>query len=60
METFLGRVENPRLIVDPPPYRQNQIFRGPLHLQVEFDRIKASEATRIGVEASEATGIGKA
>ena len=25
--------------VDPPPYRENQIFRGPLHLEVEFDRI---------------------
>jgi cytochrome P450 len=39
LETFLRRVENPRLVVDPPPYRQNQIFRGPLHLEVEFDRI---------------------
>jgi cytochrome P450 len=50
LETFLRRVENPRLVVDPPPYRVNQVFRGPLHLEVEFDRI---------VEASEATGIGK-
>ncbi len=40
VENFLRRVENPRLVVDPPPYRQNQIFRGPLHLEVEFDRIK--------------------
>ena len=39
VEKFLRRVENPRLVVDPPPYRQNQIFRGPLHLEVEFDRI---------------------
>jgi cytochrome P450 len=39
LETFLRRVENPRVVVDPPPYRQNQIFRGPLHLEVEFDRI---------------------
>ena len=39
LETFLRRVENPRLVVDPPPYRQNQIFRGPLHLEVRFDRI---------------------
>jgi cytochrome P450 len=39
LETFLRRVENPWLVVDPPPYRQNQIFRGPLHLEVEFDRI---------------------
>ena len=39
VETFLRRVENPRLVVDPPPYRQNQVFRGPLHLEVQFDRI---------------------
>jgi len=26
-------------MVDPPPYRVNQVFRGPLHLEVEFDRI---------------------
>jgi cytochrome P450 len=40
LETFLRRVENPRLVVDPPPYRVNQIFRGPLHLEVAFDRIR--------------------
>jgi cytochrome P450 len=39
LEIFLRRVENPRLVVDPPPYRVNQVFRGPLHLEVEFDRI---------------------
>jgi cytochrome P450 len=39
VETFLRRVENPRLVVDPPPYRQNQVFRGPLHLEVEFDSV---------------------
>jgi cytochrome P450 len=39
LENFLRRVDNPRLVVDPPPYRQNQIFRGPRHLLVEFDRI---------------------
>ncbi|MGK2882534.1 MAG: cytochrome P450 [Mycobacterium sp.] len=39
LETFLGRVENPRLVVDPPPYRPSQVFRGPRHLEVSFDRI---------------------
>jgi cytochrome P450 len=39
LETFLRRVENPRLVVDPPPYRQNQVFRGPVHLLVDFDLI---------------------
>ena len=29
LETFLRRVQNPRLVVDPPPYRRSQIFRGP-------------------------------
>src|SRR5262249_4327750 len=28
---FVRRVRNPRLVVDPPPYRHNQIFRGPRH-----------------------------
>ncbi len=39
LETFLRRVENPRLVIDPPPYRQNQVFRGPRHLLVDFDRV---------------------
>jgi len=39
LETFLRRVENPQLVVDPPPYRQSQIFRGPRHLLIDFDRI---------------------
>jgi fatty acid omega-hydroxylase len=39
VENFLRRVENPRLVVDPPPYRPNQVFRGPRHLLVDFDRI---------------------
>jgi len=29
---FVRRVRNPRLVVDPPPYRHNQIFRGPRHV----------------------------
>jgi len=39
-ETFLRRVENPRLVVDPPPYRQSNVFRGPRHLFIDFDRIR--------------------
>jgi cytochrome P450 len=34
---FVRRVKNPRLIDDPPPYRYNQIFRGPRHVLVEYD-----------------------
>ena len=37
---FVRRVENPRLAEDPPPYRRNQIFRGPRRLLVDIDGIR--------------------
>ena len=37
---FVRRVENPRLVVDPPPYRHNQIFRGPRHVLIDIDGIR--------------------
>lgn len=39
-EVFLRRVENPRLVVDPPPYRPSMIFRGPRHLLIDIDGIR--------------------
>ena len=40
--TELGRrLENPRLVADPPPYRRSPVLRGPRHLLVEFDRVTA-------------------
>ena len=39
LEVFLRRVRSPRLVVDPPPYRHNQVFRGPRHLWIDFVRI---------------------
>ncbi|WP_190813293.1 cytochrome P450 [Saccharopolyspora pogona] len=33
------RLVNPRLVTDPPPYRPNQVLRGPRHLLVEFDTL---------------------
>lgn len=39
-EVFLQRVENPRLVVDPPPYRRSSIFRGPRHVLVDMDGIR--------------------
>jgi cytochrome P450 len=33
------RLVNPRLVVDPPPYRENAVLRGPRHLQVAIDGI---------------------
>jgi cytochrome P450 len=44
-ETFLRRVENPRLVVDPPPYRRSNVFRGPQHLMIDCDGIRDSRAT---------------
>jgi fatty acid omega-hydroxylase len=38
-EAFLRRVENPRVVEDPPPYRISQVFRGPRQLLVDYDRI---------------------
>ncbi|MHA5048320.1 cytochrome P450 [Streptomyces sp. SD15] len=37
---FVRRVGNPRLVEDPPPYRHNQIFRGPRHVLVDIDGIR--------------------
>ncbi|MGW4566703.1 cytochrome P450 [Streptomyces sp. NPDC004561] len=31
------RLENPRLVEDPPPYRQNAVLRGPRHLNIAFE-----------------------
>jgi cytochrome P450 len=39
-EAFLRRVDNPRLVEDPPPYRISQVFRGPWHLLVDYDQIR--------------------
>ncbi|MDR7172438.1 cytochrome P450 [Nocardia kruczakiae] len=41
LEIFLRRVATPRLVVDPPPYRRSQIFRGPRHLLVDVDAVTA-------------------
>jgi fatty acid omega-hydroxylase len=38
-EAFLRRVENPRLVEDPPRYRISQVFRGPRQLLIDYDRI---------------------
>ena len=34
------RLENPRLVVDPPPYRRNPFLRGPAHLEIAFDGVR--------------------
>ena len=40
VEAFLRRVENPRLVEDPPPYRISQVFRGPRHVIIDIDDIR--------------------
>nr|WSX53470.1 cytochrome P450 [Streptomyces sp. NBC_00974] len=35
------RMENPRLLEDPPPYRQNAVLRGPRHLRIACDGIRS-------------------
>jgi cytochrome P450 len=35
------RLDNPRLLEDPPPYRQNAVLRGPRHLNIAFDGFRA-------------------
>ncbi|MCX5231238.1 cytochrome P450 [Streptomyces sp. NBC_00233] len=34
------RLENPRLLDDPPPYRRNAVLRGPRHLRIACDGIR--------------------
>jgi cytochrome P450 len=34
------RLEDPRLVEDPPPYRPNAVLRGPRHLNIAFDALR--------------------
>jgi cytochrome P450 len=40
LPALVRRLENPRLVQDPPPYRQSAILRGPRHLLVEIDGVR--------------------
>ncbi|NMH98818.1 cytochrome P450 [Pseudonocardia acidicola] len=46
VETYLAltelarRLDNPRLVTDPPPYRPNSVLRGPRHLLVDIDGVR--------------------
>ncbi|MFJ3660046.1 cytochrome P450 [Streptomyces sp. NPDC090119] len=40
VQEFIRRVENPRLVTDPPPYRHNQVFRGPRHVLMDADGVR--------------------
>jgi cytochrome P450 len=39
---LVRRLEQPRLVVDPPPYRPSPILRGPEHLLIEVDGVRES------------------
>jgi len=39
LAALAGRLDNPRLVSDPPPYRRSAILHGPRHLEVEFDGV---------------------
>jgi cytochrome P450 len=39
LSELFRRLENPRLVSDAPPYRQNAFLRGPRHLPVAFDGV---------------------
>jgi cytochrome P450 len=36
---LVRRLQGPRLVEDPPPYRPSPILRGPLHLAVDIDGV---------------------
>src|SRR5260221_13649562 len=39
---LVRRLEQPRLVVDPPPYRPSPLLRGPEHLLIEVDEVRES------------------
>ncbi len=41
LDALARRLVNPQLVLDPPPYRQNALLRGPRHLHVDIDGIQA-------------------
>jgi cytochrome P450 len=40
---LLRRLDQPRLVVDPPPYRPSPALRGPEHLPIEVAAVRTSE-----------------
>jgi cytochrome P450 len=56
---LVRRLEEPRLVVDPPPYRPSPLLRGPEHLPIEVGGVrtngKAVAGRGTGVRVSQAT-----
>jgi cytochrome P450 len=40
---LLRRLEQPRLVVDPPPYRPSPLLRGPEHLLIDIEGVSAAK-----------------
>jgi cytochrome P450 len=40
---LVHRLRNPRLVTDPPPYRQSPTLRGPRHLLIEIDGVNPAQ-----------------
>ncbi|MFF9912571.1 cytochrome P450 [Streptomyces sp. NPDC013457] len=40
LSTLARRLDNPRLLEDPPPYRHNAVLRGPRHLRIGVDAVR--------------------
>jgi cytochrome P450 len=43
LTAFATRLENPRLVSDPPPYRPSPFLRGPSHLLVDIDGVASRQ-----------------
>ena len=40
LQALARRLENPRLVQDPPEYRPSPILRGPIHLPIDIDAVR--------------------
>jgi cytochrome P450 len=40
LRALVERLDNPRLVEDPPPYRPSPVLRGPRHLRIEVDGVR--------------------
>lgn len=43
LQELVRRLEQPRLVVDPPPYRLSPLLRGPEHLLIAVDGVRESQ-----------------
>jgi cytochrome P450 len=46
---LVRRLEQPRLVVDPPPYRLSPVLRGPPHLLIQVEEVRPSGKSLVGL-----------